>query len=1842
MADITLSSTFGVSEENNMQLQTIKNLEASSVYSIATNQEDLKKPIVIKLNVGEHFLPTKVRLQAKLVLDYAYSPYYVNSNVSQLRYYSDPIFRVAAVEPSNNADWFTDLKTLGSKDFTDILFSEPELVWGIYNGYNNWGVTNWSQYSTYANLIDLEFDIDKRLNNSLWIAIQVLGRRYTSSLALLESAVPTNVSNTFLSSRRVRIELHALNITGLSLGCGGVTVRSMDGRLSSETNGSVIEYPMLFLSRDPVKSDAENYKEVLVFRDRATTLRIQPQPIVLNEENNYSFNTVLESNGYWLLYDYPSDKISGYTDSGQSFVEGSGNDLLTIIKNPKWDVYGLYDLALHYAADGEEDEPYIVPVLLDYAKPLSVSAPPDVEEPQTRSITINFNDTKRSTEFHIFRDREWQVVGFPENQLVIGKLSGVGDTVTYLSLDAGYNVVGSATYTFIVQSGTKRVLVTVNVTISSHFSIAKFSPRNYDTEQGKIYLVLGADSVMTRDNVTTATPYKQQFCIRRKGYGLPANPEPGYTLPSLAGITFSWEAIGLTTRPVGIGSVNEPSGTKYDIITVEYDVNDVLRYREGAGGFHFKDQKITATSDGRTLGLSLYINIDFWFKISGQDKTPIHSTPLNWKIEKKYEEESYTVVGYPRQYIPVDRSNNPVSVPATIDFEGNYGVSISTAGSTTVNGVTMRLSPSASSIDLDNMLAGYRLSVSANYEHLDAQAFLKISFNSYSQFVEQGGASQGSISFPAFGFIVYYETRHPHYFFVRKSINLQWDNDWEQHVWCKTNPDAAVNSGANSFTISKLTSGTSALTCTNVTAETGYRLWKLNHPRLSDMDAPDVYDVEFSGSVVVPNNPHGNVVSRLLSSETDHTVVGQTADNSSYAGSGYNTHKAWKALSGDRITGATDSYWQSLSKYDADGIHTGSGSEWWELDFGTPTTVDNIRILAAGESYSLPYMPVKFELLCRNSEEDSFVTVKTFGDPDNIVWNTPSEWKLFPLDSPVTYRYYRLNILNLASASYARGVRLNEVEFLNGLDEPAWIGSDDPVPVTELKAKLRVAVDHTDNGKAGQVGDKVRNEVVPLMVSATQEQSVTEEIVDSDFTVSVVGDWISADEIAKVFNRKSVTTIGDSLGVKFTLARERLRSVTEYENRDSTYSFIIEFDKHQVIRSWSYSVLGDLNIVCGFLIEGQTEVFHGTDEWEFVTASSDFSTVDSDKRDESIVIDYLAVTPKPWKRLKITLTQVQLKVKVLNVEKTVKLTESFEKAGFTDATLSEITFRIGHFQFYTGYPMLYRHNDYSTTGVLSPYQRNAYSLVYSLVPGTDDYYLNGMTDGVLPTSVRWGTDDGTVDKGLGNISYYKSSPYYYNYALINYTASGAVPQAYIGSEVKFGLVIDRVDASSSAAVRRKPRITGIRYDVGVVDDYPAAAALAFETSDVVRGSTADTNVQSYFAPLLVMSAWRYLGAGNSLALGGIDTLNLDDTAVGKLETAAVEFSKVVFDDHPNTLVEGTTLMRDNSEDHDHRLVRYVGATKSLLGSGVNTTEVSDWENIGGDIMFQVRADPNYVNEPTTDQLLSDNYAALERIFNDWTGSVSDRVAFTNPEDSERLVRYEDYVSDGAGGSSLVVRWSKLTPPFDFEPNKGKTIYRNLDSTNIRTFRVHIPGLAEPFLNANFEYTHVDRDRVLLGDLQLFELFRNSSGDDNCGLGVDVALKDIEYLDSATGRYKSFLYDNVVYLPTASNSITLRVSGLAVNGKLWTTSSMPIYAMARDGSFSGLINSSSWKSIGSGTSVSAETDFTTTSLTLFFRAGSKNNVVGTNETNSGSSTNISVPNSNRMVPFFSFLILRPAT
>jgi len=1210
-------------------------------------------------------------------------------------------------------------------------------------------------------------------------------------------------------------------------------------------------------------------------------------------------------------------------------------------------------MVLLFATD-TSSEPYVVPVFFDFAVPLTVAAPPQVPEPQPRIVNIRFDDSVREIDLHIFRDRYWRMVGFPRDYFDIGREDGDRNEVVTLRLKEGYTQLGTARYTWHIQSGMQRVLIVVEVTMAHTFSVTR------------------PHAILEREN-----NFEQIVHIRRRGYGDIANR--GYTWNTFSGHTIEVVASvqGKANRPsvngVQIPDVGEPEDTIYDTVRIRFTgVPENMQ----AGTSHIGTITFTTVSNANvTATTRIYRNIDLWYNLTGQDNRPApNGTNTNWTISKA---QGATNPVYSNQtatwkYLTVNYDGANANPNSGFNVRGNHAAALSGD----------MLSLSSGSLTWSQVRAANGINVSASSASTRLQIFteLTLQFNNYEQRYETSPTTTTTRVIVPTAITVRFEIRHPHFFRVSDTY-LQWDNNWEQHHWLVTNPDAVIS----------------------------------------------------AASVQVAGQIGGNTLT-----------------------------------------------WSNVT--------SGSGDFLMRFSDGTAQTVDDKQL-------------------------DVYTVTAVSRVPDSFALGT-------------------------------------------------WLSS----PNREDQKSFKVCVCYLQ---------RTRNEIVPLMLSGTQEEDILGRQVGSDFAIIPSAGWSGV--VPRVFDRNNRN---DFISAQLTGGRRKLRDPQTFGNRSQTCSFIVEFDQIYIIRSWSYSVQGIGNLACGFLIEGQLEGFHGTDEWGIMSAVSEFDSASSLPAEEAtITIDYVTVTPRPWSRLRITVTQVR--------------TGSNGSSSKTHEQVSG-TFKVGQFQFYSGYPVLGRISGTAADDQTAP-QLHTREHVRFIAPET--------THTVAPISsghLRQIRED--TDRGIRPADFYASGqPHtHWHYQLVNPTATG--PATFAATLAYMGILLEGVDAETTPLAR----LIGVRYDTGTVADYSTAGALAIETSNLPRSERAAlANVHNFDQRperRLVISGWRHLGLGQTHLDGINSSLDIHssnqaiaDAARAAYTAFALAAQKIVFgadqwskrpDDFDSVVAEGTMVLRVDTVQRDFRLVLRVDG---------------EWINIGQDIILD--AGSNIFNRDT--------------VANAWWAAFGiaeprpDRIAITMPSDNRRWVHEDGQWVDRGD--------------YSFDGYKGRQHYRNVEISAVRSLRISIPGLAD---TASYINGGLDQILALVGNLQIFEQFRSP---DPSSPGVDVTYRDIRV--TVAGTTRSVKYGDTLFVTSNTESLTVAVDGATVNGEL-VGSSIPIFVQTVSSGSGGWTtrsvarNSTSWTQLdASGTVVALESQFTATTVTLFYRTVIPGQADATNV---------------RHVPFFSFLVLRPNT
>ena len=272
----------------------------------------------------------------------------------------------------------------------------------------------------------------------------------------------------------------------------------------------------------------------------------------------------------------------------------------------------------------------------------------------------------------------------------------------------------------------------------------------------------------------------------------------------------------------------------------------------------------------------------------------------------------------------------------------------------------------------------------------------------------------------------------------------------------------------------------------------------------------------------------------------------------------------------------------------------------------------------------------------------------------------------------------------------------------------------------------------------------------------------------------------------------------------------------------------------------------------------------------------------------------------------------------------------------------------------------------------------------------------------------------------------------------------------------------------------------------------------------------------------------------------------------QLNQFAIEAQRVIYGaEHPDQVIDGTMVLRVDTDNHDYRLIRYSDDT---------------WHNIGQDIITDTGSNPLA------------GTAAINAVAHDWmrvfnanhqnTDPLRDKIALTHPNTKRRWVYDLDTET-----------WDD-TGEYNFDAYRGRQYYRNVNRTNVRSLRISIPGLAD---TADIR-SGAERIRAIAGEIQLFEQFP----------GVNVAFKDIRVNNISVKYGEAVVVSN-------DSSVNVACDSLTINGDPAPNSRL--FALTRSW------DSLSWASVsqsGTNSSISLESNNrTVTSITLYYQKESTN-------------------------------------
>ena len=206
-----------------------------------------------------------------------------------------------------------------------------------------------------------------------------------------------------------------------------ITLQSMDGTLVARNEMGHLTEPILFLNRQPVPSDAQDWDRVLVFVDGNNTIDIHPPVIELNEENNYFQSLFIQGEGQWSISGVVEEFIEMESSSGQ--LQGVGNARIDVTKAPTLTEPGGYSCFFTITLANTDGTEVRVPVYITVNVPLTVN-----NKGTNETLTINLNQANNYTQLlAIVRDREWSLENVDTSKINVSPTSGDGATLPDLT-----------------------------------------------------------------------------------------------------------------------------------------------------------------------------------------------------------------------------------------------------------------------------------------------------------------------------------------------------------------------------------------------------------------------------------------------------------------------------------------------------------------------------------------------------------------------------------------------------------------------------------------------------------------------------------------------------------------------------------------------------------------------------------------------------------------------------------------------------------------------------------------------------------------------------------------------------------------------------------------------------------------------------------------------------------------------------------------------------------------------------------------------------------------------------------------------------------------------------------------------------------------------------------------------------------------------------------------------------------------------------------------------------------------------------------------------------------------
>ena len=255
----------------------------------------------------------------------------------------------------------------------------------------------------------------------------------------------------------------------MSTNIADITLQSMDGTLVSRNEQGHLTEPMLFLDREPVPEDAQDWDCVLVFVDGKTRSTITPTTLVLFEENDFFQSLHIQTGGEWSISDVDHSlirvgSVSG-TDSTGTDRAGTGNAQINVTKAPSFNELGFHLSSFTISIAGAAVSETSIQVFL-FMGGGNVGTS-DVS-PTTITLTESNNHSQTLT---IQSEEEWLIAGVDTEriQIVQGSMQGVGNAQIEVKKANALTASGDYTSAFAVlfpgTAGSAVILVEIIISI---------------------------------------------------------------------------------------------------------------------------------------------------------------------------------------------------------------------------------------------------------------------------------------------------------------------------------------------------------------------------------------------------------------------------------------------------------------------------------------------------------------------------------------------------------------------------------------------------------------------------------------------------------------------------------------------------------------------------------------------------------------------------------------------------------------------------------------------------------------------------------------------------------------------------------------------------------------------------------------------------------------------------------------------------------------------------------------------------------------------------------------------------------------------------------------------------------------------------------------------------------------------------------------------------------------------------------------------------------------------------------------------------------------------------------